>query len=169
MPTLCKWLHIAMFLVAFARHVVYAAAPDAGSTVMHEVMRRALTELLVPETDRSLDYDLTPDGLPIPLSDPKSLPASGVVGTDAAQPIPQRRGAAASAGAQQPSPQGQHHYQPLLAPGTLISKNSNLPSSAAAAVPQVDMERLVPGLDNTLGFVDLKDGDTLPIAQTHVR
>ncbi|MGH8532111.1 MAG: hypothetical protein ACREV1_05110 [Gammaproteobacteria bacterium] len=144
------------------------AEASCGTEVMHEVKRRrALTEVVVPETDRGLDYDLTPDGLPIPLSDPKSLPASGVVGQDAAQPIPQHRGAAAIAGA--PSPPGQQRYQPLLAPGTLSSKNSNLPPSAAAAPPPMDVERLLPGLDNNLGFVDLKDGDTLPIAQTHVR
>nr|MDQ3565829.1 hypothetical protein [Pseudomonadota bacterium] len=70
------------------------------------------------------EASLAPDGLPVPLSDPKSLPASGGVGTDAPQPIPQ---------------------------------------------PQVDVERLLQGLDNNLGFVDLKDGHTLPIAQTHVR
>jgi len=134
--------HVAMFLVTFAAGGGYTAATAQTNTV-------------VPETDRGLDYDLAPDGL--------------LVGTDAAQPIPQQRGAAAIAGAPQPSPQGQQRYQPLLAPGTLSSKNSNLPPSAAAAVPQVDVERLLPGLDNNLGFVDLKDGDTLPMAQTHVR
>ncbi|CAN5884471.1 MAG: hypothetical protein USCGTAYLOR_02806 [Chromatiales bacterium USCg_Taylor] len=70
------------------------------------------------------EASLAPDRLSVTLSDPKSLPASGVVGTDAAQPIPR---------------------------------------------PQVDVDKLLPGLDNNLGFVDLKDGDTLPIAQTRVR
>ncbi|MGH8658605.1 MAG: hypothetical protein ACREV4_09075, partial [Gammaproteobacteria bacterium] len=123
----------------------------------------------MPETDRTLDYELTPEGLPTPLSDPKSLPASGVVGRDAAQPVNQRRGAVTSAGAQRPGTTSVWRYEPLIVPGTLDSKNSNLPPSATAAVPRVDLEQLLPSLDPALGFVDLKDGDTLPIAQTHVR
>jgi len=47
--------------------------------------------------------------------------------------------------------------------------NSNLPSTPVRTVPVAPLESLLDGLNNELGFIDLKDGDVLPIAQANVR
>ena len=51
----------------------------------------------------------------------------------------------------------------------LTGDNSPLPSAPVARVPSVDLERAVAGLDNEPGFVDLRDQDTLPLAQANIR
>ncbi|HEY2952422.1 MAG TPA: SdrD B-like domain-containing protein, partial [Verrucomicrobiae bacterium] len=61
------------------------------------------------------------------------------------------------------------NFTPLLPPGTLNSANSDLPRSPVALSPQIKLEHVLTNLDNTPGFVDLKDGDTLPMAQATVR
>jgi len=75
-------------------------------------------------------------------------------------------------------------FQPLNAAGaagSINSSNSNLPPKpgdlTSAQLPDVatapivarKLEDLLPELDNSFGILDLKDGDTLPIAQTGVR
>ena len=52
---------------------------------------------------------------------------------------------------------------------TLNQQNSPLPNAPNAINPIVDIEKALPQTDATLGFLDLKDGDTLPMAQTSIR
>ncbi len=62
------------------------------------------------------------------------------------------------------------NFTNLLPPNTLNNDNSRLPSSPVATVPRVNLEQSLTNLtDNALGFLDLKDGDTLPMAQANVR
>lgn len=95
-----------------------------------------------------------------PAQDVKALPASGVVSATApvaAAPSPDAsRGrpfapVAAAVAAARPTP----------APA--------LPEAAASVAPAQPLEALVPGLDKSLGFVGLKEGDTLPFAQATIR
>jgi uncharacterized repeat protein (TIGR01451 family) len=61
-------------------------------------------------------------------------------------------------------------YEPILPPDTLTAGNSRLPERPVAAVPHLQLEDEIAGLpDATLGFIDLNDGDTLPLAQVRVR
>jgi len=46
---------------------------------------------------------------------------------------------------------------------------SSLPEPPVAKLPMVELEALLPGSDNSLAFIDLVDGDTLPMALTNVR
>jgi len=52
---------------------------------------------------------------------------------------------------------------------TLNQQNSQLPKAPNAASPFVDIDKALPQTDATLGFLDLKEGDTLPMAQTSIR
>ena len=51
----------------------------------------------------------------------------------------------------------------------LSAANSNLPPAPVAKVPSVDLESLLPNLSADLGFIGLKGGDTLALAQANVR
>ncbi|MBE0430047.1 MAG: DUF11 domain-containing protein, partial [Thermoleophilia bacterium] len=44
----------------------------------------------------------------------------------------------------------------------------SLPASPEAMLPKMDLEKLLPDLDNALAFINLVDGDTLPMALTNV-
>ena len=99
-----------------------------------------------------------------PMSDVRGLPASGVVGT--AAPVAQSAGSVP--------------LQPVRDIGGFNSLSVDAAKAAPAtsglpipqvqiAAPPVDLESLLPQLDNKLGFIGLKDHDTLPIAQTNVR
>ena len=90
-----------------------------------------------------------------------------------------------------PSSAGAQVFQPVTPPGTaggpqagltagLTAGNSNLPSTSAgpgaAQLPDVaqapasqPLEDVLPGLDNTLAILDLKDGDTMLGSVTNVR
>lgn len=46
---------------------------------------------------------------------------------------------------------------------------STLPETPAATPGVVPLEKMLPDADNTLAFIDLADGDTLPMALTNVR
>ncbi|MDQ8193922.1 hypothetical protein QEH59_05770 [Coraliomargarita sp. SDUM461004] len=61
-------------------------------------------------------------------------------------------------------------YQPILPPDTLTDGNSRLPKRAVAAVPHLPLEAEIDAVTNAdVGFMDLRDGDTLPLAQARVR
>jgi uncharacterized repeat protein (TIGR01451 family) len=58
----------------------------------------------------------------------------------------------------------------VLAPPWLIHPaDPGLPRPPLALLPRVPAENTLTNLDNTLGFVDLRDGATLPMAQATVR
>ncbi|MGZ0707441.1 carboxypeptidase regulatory-like domain-containing protein [Coraliomargarita sp. W4R53] len=61
-------------------------------------------------------------------------------------------------------------YEPILPPDTLTAGNSRLPQRAVAAVPHLPLEEELGSVpDAKIGFMDLKDGDTLALAQARVR
>ncbi len=60
------------------------------------------------------------------------------------------------------------HFEPVT-PGPLSHTNSNLPAAPAPAAAALPLDKMIGTLDNTLGFVGLKDGDTLPYTQIAVR
>jgi uncharacterized repeat protein (TIGR01451 family) len=151
-------------------------ALQPASTNLVEEIRRRRTEAARAETatDAILKTQLTPDGVPLSRGDPKGLPASGVVGgavsggptsgtlTPVSPPAfpGARNDARGTNGA---------NFQPVLPDGTLNSGNSNLPPPPEGDATLPRFEPGITNLDNSLGFVDLKDGDTLPMAQVTVR
>ena len=109
--------------------------------------RREKADPRTAETERTLAQRMEADPQPRPPGDVRAQPASGTVGA-AAIAVPGF------------TPIAPRHAAPI---------NLGPTSGAVANVPSVDLEKLLPGLDNTFGFIDLRDGDTLPIAQTNVR
>lgn len=112
--------------------------------------RRAKAEVLVAETETGLKNTLTTDGKPVAIADPKALPASGSVGS--------------TSSALSPS----NVFNPLLPQGALAQNSQALPKAAFPLPEPVLLEKLMEGADNQLGFLNLKDGDTLPYQQTSV-
>ena len=125
------------------------AEGSCNAGVMEEVKaRRAKPDPLTGETERALAQRLEADPLPRPPGDVKAQPASGTVGTTTAVPVPGFNPVA-------PRPNAPLTLGPTAGP--------------VAKVTTVDLEKLLPAMDNSFGFVDLKDRDTLAIAQTNVR
>ena len=133
-----------------------------GSTeprVLEEVhRRRAAMESEVAEIQQALTHELTSATAPLSAS---SGPAQPTAGTTSAGPLP----LAAKPASESASPA----YQSMIDTVPLTSRNSLLPSRPVAVVPRVDLEEALRGVSNELGFVDLKDHDTLPIAIVNVR
>ena len=124
--------------------------------------RRAKREMDVAETARILERRLEADARGTETPDPRSLPATGTLGDAgvvSAVPPPTLNFVPIAPLA--PAPSIDSHGSTLLSP--------SLPAPPVARVPSVALETLIPDLDNALGFIDLKDGDTLPIAQANVR
>lgn len=99
-----------------------------------------------------------------PVQDVKALPASGVV-----SPTGQPGGALAL-----DAPAGTSRTGPYAAivdvPGALRPTPAPaLPAAISPSAPSGALEKLVPGLDRELGFIGLKDGDTLPTARATFR
>lgn len=111
--------------------------------------RRAAYRGRPDETARALESRMQADGRPVDPGDVRGRPAAGTLGNESAQ--------APYLGA---PPRG----------SGLDERNSNLPRKPVLAEPNVDLRTLMPALDNnTAGFLDLKDGDVLPMAQARVR
>ncbi|MCI0746567.1 MAG: hypothetical protein L0Y58_14295, partial [Verrucomicrobia subdivision 3 bacterium] len=142
-----------------------------------EIKRRRAKLEQNQESGSALKSQLTPDGVPLSRGDPKGLPASGEVGP------PPNAGPAASkltpikadpkipgtlATTNSPSTNGPL-FQPLLPAETLSSENSNLPAAPIGDARTPRHDPAITNLDNSLGFVDLKDRDTLAIPQATVR
>jgi uncharacterized repeat protein (TIGR01451 family) len=133
-------------------------ALDCSPEILGAVsQRRAATSESSSETERVLKERLRPEGTPIPSSDLRGLPAAGVVGGTPGTPSGTQGGAAPVS-----------RFESVT-PGPLTSKNSNLPATPAPAAAALPLDQMIAGLDSALGFVGLKDGDTLPYAQTAVR
>ena len=103
--------------------------------------------------------------------DVKALPASGLVGNTVVAStagLPTGSLLAPAAGATSLATQtGGAGYQTLARPQSDKVTKPILESDGRA--PVIDLETLLPDEDNTLGFMGLKEGDTLPYAQTTVR
>ena len=124
------------------------AEGSCQAAVLDEVkVRREKADQRTAETERTLAQRMEADPQPRAQGDVKAQPASGVIGA-AAVPV-----------------QG---FTPI-APRQAVPINLGPRIGAVANVPSVDLEKMLPEMNNAFGFVDLKDGDTLPIAQTNVR
>ncbi len=185
-------------------HKADFAVSNATPAVVTEIKKRRAEADRTPaaEVSAGAKSELTRDGVPLQRGDPKSLPASGVIGprngatppVRATAPAAAPRAAAPAAAKPVPAPKpappqdwttigftpeelaartnlppNAYDFTPVLPPGTLTSENSNLPGSPLASPPPLKLETLLSNLDNTLGFIGLKEGDTLPMAQATVR
>ncbi len=127
------------------------AEGSCSAAVLEEVKtRRAKPDPVSgEETERALSQRLEADPRTRPPGDVKAQPASGTLGATTVAPVP---------GFVPVAPR--HDAAPITLGPT---------SGLIAKLPTVDLEKLLPGMDNSFGFVDLKDRDTLPIAQTNIR
>lgn len=133
------------------------AEVSGNPDVLRDVEARRQTPGLI-EGAAALDQRLNPDGTPADPADPRALPSQGLIGS--AGPIPMEAA----------PPRGED----------LSNRNSNLPNpplaqnpptvetppEAAAALQQA---AAIANLTTDLGFLDLKDGDTLAAPQANVR
>ena len=113
-----------------------------------------------------------PDGSVKPLSDVRGLPASGVLSTVLYPPVAQSR-RDHNPGRLQPVRDGggfDSLSNRCLDVGVELSaRDCAYRMVQIAAHAMIDLETLLPQLDNELGFIGLKDHDTLPMAQTNIR
>jgi uncharacterized repeat protein (TIGR01451 family) len=124
-------------LKRYELHQANFAVWGTSSQVTEEIAaRRARLRRAASETDRQIKVRLTPDGEPLPVADPKALPANGVMDGLAADVLKLKE-----------------------------SAPENSPVSAAV----VDQDANLTSLDATPGFVDLREGETLPDSQTDIR
>lgn len=148
-----------------------------NSPIIAEVQRRraALVDQPSAEVEYVLRTRLDPSGNITQLGDTRSLPSSGIIGqlNNTANAGVQQviTGSVASAIQQQagtstPSAQS---FAPVMPPNLSVMRPLALPEKAISVVPKVQLEEQIIKLDNTLDFIDLKDKDTLPIAQANIR
>jgi uncharacterized repeat protein (TIGR01451 family) len=157
----------------------FAIRPPSQDVLDQIKARRAKAEEGAVEIESNLREDLDREIVPDAVSDPRSLPASGVLGVGTRQ---YRGGDTSQLGENYQSviteaPRieapvtSPGRYTNVLPEGTLNSGNSVLPSqSPVVNIPAVGLEQAVQGsAESGFGFVDLKDNDTLPAPQTTVR
>ena len=144
---------------------------------MEEIKRRRASAERNAEGNTLLKNQLTPDGAMVSRGDPKGLPASGAVGTginsgpsaDKLTPTVAQRSTPPSVPKTESNETNAPLFEPLLPENTLSSENSNLPPAPVGDARSARFEPGITNLDNSLGFIDLRDGDTLPIPQASVR
>ena len=108
--------------------------------------RRLKGEVFVPETKRGVDAKLVIDQQPLQPSDVKSRPASGLLGAETKLP----------------------YFSPVMTREQ--QQTRDVPRQEATVPAQLqDYADSMAGMDSKPGFIDLKDGDILPIAQSTVR
>lgn len=162
------------------------AIVDPSADILNEIDKlRAATEAKEKgEVTTGLKQELNRDG-PQPLAaDPRSLPSSGLITPGVGvQATTQDRTESADTfilgGARLALPTGtgavtmRGFSSVAPSPVPLVpSPVLNPPNPVAATIPSVSLEQAVQaqsGGTDSFGFVDLKDGDTLPMAQTTVR
>ncbi len=165
----------------------FAIAPPAPRTLQEIKDRRAKAETMALETDPLLKRPLTPDGAPISRGDPRALPATGTIGASpnagpAAgaltqvkpissdnKPSSNTNAAPTNAASTNAVPTGATNASPAQPSGNPQPANTNSAARPAASLPAGPMEAALTNLDQTLGFVDLKNGDTLPMSQATLR
>ncbi len=132
-------LHKANFMVVEPSESLYEAIK----------LRRKQTEAWQPEIATALATTFNADGTPTLITDPQSREAAGVIGSGRSLPGP---------------------FENVLPAGMLTPGNSSLPPSPVSSVPLVDLEIVAGSLtDATPGFIDLRQGDTLPFDRATVR
>lgn len=126
--------------------------------------RREIAAQQESETSVSLKNPLNPEGPANIINDVRGLPATGYANGHAGN----TRDSDTFGGSNNPGLLG-GNFQSLQKGIELNDKNSNLPPAPVRTVPAVDMESLLKTLSNDLGFADLKNEDTLSIAQANIR
>ncbi len=146
-------------------------AVDCSAAVMADVaQRRDTAQKSQMEIERSLKDRLRPEGVQQVTGDVRALPASGVQGVPAGTPGAAVTPSAGTSTAPAATPAAKPgNAAPSSSSSALDNRNSSLPAAPVPAIATVPLDQLITTLDNSLGFVDLKDGDTLPVAQTPVR
>ncbi|HWH42910.1 MAG TPA: hypothetical protein VNU21_23885 [Usitatibacter sp.] len=139
-------LHRADFAIAGCDAGVVQEATDRADALARKADELGLLASTKLEPDR------------IPVSDPRALPASGVVSV-----VP------AANGAVTPGANGAVAPAKAVTPAQAGAQSPAVTPAKASAQSPPELEDLVPALDNKLGFINLTDGETLPYAQTTVR
>lgn len=138
-----------------------------------EARRRAAAGLNT-EIDGRLQEKLSTDGISRPLSDVKALPASGTVGqalvpSDATGTINAQKAQTAQAVA----PPVAASVLPTKSTPAAVTGNPSTGRVDGGTVPKaavpLPLEEILPGENNALGFIGLKNGDVLAFAQTSIR
>ncbi len=143
--------------------------------------RRRAASRVNTEIDGRLQEKLSTDGVTRPLSDVKALPATGTVG-QALMP------SNANGGANAQTPQAAPANTNAAAGGAIVTPSVKSPTAATEgstntaidagsvgdgkssnAATVSPLEEILPGENNALGFIGLKNGDVLAFAQTSIR
>jgi uncharacterized repeat protein (TIGR01451 family) len=95
----------------------------------------------------------------VALSDVKALPASGVVSAQSAAGGPVASGDVPGLGA----------ARPFRAPASASADVRKEAATAAAPMAEIELEKLLPDVDNSLGFIGLADGQALASTQPTIR
>ncbi|RYX85271.1 DUF11 domain-containing protein [bacterium] len=135
-----------------------AATPEIIAAVAERAKLVAGSE---GEAAQSLGTALTPDGAVLSSGDVRGLPASGFVGN-----------ASQARFGTNPGENGGNGITPSQHAKPVAGATSNLPAKPVgkpAAIPVPSLEDVLPSLNSDLGFINLKDGQTLAYAQSNVR
>lgn len=129
-------------------HKANFAETSASPEVLENVKaRRQKAEVSKAEVERSLTQTMSPDGEPNRPSDARSRPAAGIIGGGDEKAI----------------------FEPIVSKDELEAANPAPPNAPGTQAPALTLDKAMAGLDNTLGFIDLHDADTLPATQVTVR
>jgi len=143
------------------------ALEGCGDALKAEVdARRKAARDSNAEIEGRLQQKLETDPKASLITDPKALPATGTLGQASGggvsmiTPLDPSKSPASAAPELAP-----------LSPGLQMELADQRRKRAARApkAPELPLESLLEGLDNTLGFISIKDGDKLPFAQATIR
>ena len=125
----------------------FAEGSCNAELLTHVRLRRLKGEVYVAETSRGVDTKLTLDQ-PVPqASDVKSRPASGLTGGETNIP----------------------YFSPVISPDEQARSTTSPPDIPVAEAQLQDYAGSLAKMDTNPGFIDLKDDDVLPFAQSTVR
>ncbi|HEY0076877.1 MAG TPA: carboxypeptidase regulatory-like domain-containing protein, partial [Abditibacteriaceae bacterium] len=146
-------------------HKVNFAEVTSSEAILEDVKaRRAKAEQGLSEQERNLQTELTRDE-ELEIGDVRSRPATGLIGNASGGENP-------DSGTWDVIPRNTNpanNTNPLTPPRPLTEGNSNLPAAPVRVTPSERLEKLLPTLNNELGFIGLQDKDTLPTGQLTVR
>lgn len=164
-------------------HKANFAVASSQEVLANVMARRKKGEVEVAEIEKNVKERLPTDNERVNNADYKAMPAAGLIGdkntSGVVQPVtpatvttnalPRTKKSVSPVSVETNGP-ASSSFNSVLPINTLNSDNSNLPTSPRAMTPYVDLENVVTNLpDNTLAFLDFKNGDTLPSAITDVR
>ena len=157
-------------------HKANFAIKTCSTKVLGDINKRKLAAIsLTTEIEGRLQQKLETDPNLRNTSDVKALPASGQVGLVApvaniAAPAPLGESSNAKRDAPADVSKPPVRFETLATPQSETSpKQRPLPQPARVSEPEVPLETLLPGEDNTIGFIGRNFGDILPYAQTTIR